>query len=269
MTTQLDGTVALVTGASSGIGEASARELARRGATVALAARRKDRLDKVAKDIQADGGRALVIELDVTVQQQVIDAVEHTVAELGRLDTVVSNAGVMLIGPVQGAPTEEWERMLSVNLKGTLYLAHAALPHLLAAAQSSSRQVADMVVIGSVAGRVETPNWAVYTMTKHGLRAFTEAFRKEVGDRRVRVSTIEPGAVATELGMHFRPEIAAHVGPQFFGREVLEAEDVADAVAYVVTRRGRVGIHDLFLGPTTFDCTTLEVVPPVDVAALA
>src|SRR5215212_6835359 len=125
MTATLDGTVALVTGASSGIGEATARALAGHGAAVALAARRSDRLDALAAQIGAGGGRALAIEADVTDQGQAIAAVERTVAELGRLDTVINNAGVMLLGPIVDAPTEEWDRMVALNVNGLLYVSHA------------------------------------------------------------------------------------------------------------------------------------------------
>src|SRR5215218_5471768 len=147
MTATLDGTVALVTGASSGIGAATARALAGRGAAVAVAARRTDRLDTLVSAIGAGGGRALAIETDVTDQEQAIAAVERTVSELGRLDTVINNAGVMLLGPVVDAPTEEWERMVSINVNGLLYIAHAALPHLLAAAEGEPRRVSDLVNI--------------------------------------------------------------------------------------------------------------------------
>src|SRR5438876_3661169 len=124
---RLEGTVALVTGASSGIGEATARELARQGAAVAVVARRKDRLDALAEKIEGEGGRAVPIEADVTDQGQAVDAVERTVRELGRLDTLVNNAGVMLLGPIEGAPVEEWDRMIALNLQGVLYCTHAAL----------------------------------------------------------------------------------------------------------------------------------------------
>ena len=154
MAERLDGTVALITGASSGIGEATARALAAQGAAVALAARRKDRLEQLAEAIRGNGGQALVIETDVIDKTQAQAAIERTVAELGRLDTLVNNAGVMLLGPVEGAPLEEWDRMVQLNVLGLLYVAHAALPHLLKAAEDSSRRVADMVNISSVAGRV-------------------------------------------------------------------------------------------------------------------
>ena len=134
---RLDGTVALVTGASSGIGEATARALAAQGAAVAVVARRKDRLDALAHAIEADGGRALAIEADITGQEQAQAAVAQAVEGLGRLDTVINNAGVMLLGPVEDAPTDEWDRMIDLNLKGLLYVAHAALPHLQSAAAAS------------------------------------------------------------------------------------------------------------------------------------
>ena len=149
----LEGTVALVTGASSGIGAATASALAAQGAAVALAARRKDRLEALAAGIRDQGGSALVLECDVTQEQQATDAVARTVTELGRLDTLINNAGVMLLGPVVGAPLSEWQQMVELNVLGLLYCAHAALPHLLHAAKDSPRQVADMVNISSVAGR--------------------------------------------------------------------------------------------------------------------
>lgn len=150
-TEALNGTVALVTGASSGIGEATALELAGRGATVAIVARRADRLQDLASRISDGGGRALVLEADVTSQELAQQAVERTVDELGRLDTLVNNAGMMLLGPAVDAPLKEWEQMVDINVKGSLYCAHAALPHLLRAAQDGPRQVADMVNISSVA----------------------------------------------------------------------------------------------------------------------
>jgi NADP-dependent 3-hydroxy acid dehydrogenase YdfG len=154
MAERLDSTVALITGASSGIGEAAALALAGHGATVALAARRADRLDALARTIRDQGGTALVLPLDITDQAQATAAVERTVAELGRLDTLVNNAGVMLLGPAVGAPLEEWQRMVELNVLALLYCAHAALPHLLKAAEDSPRRVADMVNISSVAGRL-------------------------------------------------------------------------------------------------------------------
>jgi NADP-dependent 3-hydroxy acid dehydrogenase YdfG len=250
MTERLDGTVALVTGASSGIGEATARELARRGATVAIAARRKDRLDALAQEIKQAGGSALALEADVTEREQVQRLVGEAVDRLGRLDIVVNNAGVMLLGPICDAPTEEWERMLDVNVKGVLYVADAALPHLLQAAEREPRRVADLVNISSVAGRVARRNSGVYNVTKHGVGAFSESLRQEVTSRHVRVSVVEPGAVATELASHIRDEIRDQMVDRFAGIEQLEAADIADAIAYIVTRPRRVAINELLIRPT-------------------
>ena len=250
MTGRLDGTVALVTGASSGIGAATARTLAAEGAAVALAARRKDRLDELAAEIGGSGGRALVLETDVTDQQQAIDAVDRTVAELGRLDTVVNNAGVMLLGPIVDAPVEEWDRMVALNVQGLLYVAHAAVPHLLAAADDGPRRVSDLVNISSVAGRVARLGSGVYNLTKHGVGAFSESLRQEVTGRHVRVSLVEPGAVSTELATHLRPEIREQSLKRFAGIERLEADDIADAIAYIVTRPRHVAINELLVRPT-------------------
>jgi NADP-dependent 3-hydroxy acid dehydrogenase YdfG len=250
MADRLDGTVALVTGASSGIGAASARELARLGAGVVLAARRRERLDELAGEIAADGGGALAIELDVTDQAAVIAAVEAAVGWRGRLDTVVNNAGVMLLGPAVGAPTEEWDRMISLNLSGLLYVAHAALPHLLRAAGGEPRGVADLVNISSVAGRVARAGSGVYNLTKHGVGAFSESLRQEVTERHVRVSVVEPGAVETELADHIRPEIREQMMGRFSGVERLAAGDIADAIGYIVSRPRRVAINELLIRPT-------------------
>ncbi|MGZ4191378.1 MAG: SDR family NAD(P)-dependent oxidoreductase [Solirubrobacteraceae bacterium] len=247
---ELTGTVALVTGASSGIGEATAVALAEQGATVALAARRRDRIDTLAARIADGGGTALAIEADVGIQEQAEALVERTVSELGRLDTVVNNAGVMLLGPAVDAPLEEWERMIDVNVKGLLYCAHAALPHLLAAAQDSPRRVADMVNISSVAGRVARSGSGVYNLTKHGVGAFSESLRQEVTGRDVRVSLVEPGAVATELASHNRPEIREQMQQRFGNIERMQSEDIADAIAYIVTRPWRVAINEMLIRPT-------------------
>jgi NADP-dependent 3-hydroxy acid dehydrogenase YdfG len=248
MTSTLEGTVALVTGASSGIGAATAKALAGHGAAVALAARRKDRLDALAGEIRDEGGTAFVLESDVTDQEQATDAVERTVAELGRLDTLVNNAGVMLLGPAVGAPLDEWQRMVELNVLGLLYCAHAALPHLLHAAEGGPRQVADMVNISSVAGRVARVGNGAYSLTKHGVGAFSESLRQEVTKRYVRISLVEPGATATELASHNRPEILEGIRGQFGAR--MEAEDIADAIAYIVTRPRHVAINEILIRPT-------------------
>jgi NADP-dependent 3-hydroxy acid dehydrogenase YdfG len=250
MASTLKDTVSLVTGASSGIGEATALALAREGSTVAIAARRRERLDELAQRIEGEGGRALVIEADVGSEEQARTAVERTVSELGRLDTLINNAGVMLLGPIENAPLEEWERMLSVNVAGLLYCAHAALPHLLRAAEDGPRQVSDLVNISSVAGRVARAGSGVYNLTKHGVGAFSESLRQEVTQRHLRVSLVEPGAVETELPTHNRPEIREQIGKTFGDVERLQAEDIADAIIYIVTRPRRVAVNELLIRPT-------------------
>ncbi|HKB32008.1 MAG TPA: SDR family NAD(P)-dependent oxidoreductase [Streptosporangiaceae bacterium] len=250
MADRLDGTVALITGASSGIGEATAVELAALGASVALAARRADRLVALAAKIRGQGGTALVLATDVTSQQQASEAVERTVSELGRLDTLVNNAGAMLLGPVVGAPLAEWQRMVELNLLGLLYCAHAAVPHLLSAAAEDPRHVADMVNISSVAGRVVRNGSAVYNATKHGVGAFSESLRQEVARQHIRVSLVEPGATATELASHNRPEIQGQIRQRFGSTQRLHAADIAEAIGFVVTRPRRVAVNEMLVRPT-------------------
>ena len=246
----LTGTTALVTGASSGIGAATAVALAAQGAAVSLVARRRDRLQDLARRIEADGGTALVLEADVTDREQAQGAVEETVSRLGRLDVLVNNAGVMLLGPAEHAPVEEWQRMVELNVLGLMYCASAALPHLLAAAQDGPRQVSDMVNISSVAGRVARSGSGVYNATKFGVGAFSESLRQEFTRRHVRVSLVEPGAVETELASHNRPEVLEGLHKRFAAMERLQSQDIADAVEYVVTRPRHVAINELLVRPT-------------------
>jgi NADP-dependent 3-hydroxy acid dehydrogenase YdfG len=250
MAAPLDGTVALVTGASSGIGEATARALAAQGAKVAVAARRLERLESLASEIGGEGHTALAIESDITEQEQAVAAVGRTVGELGRLDIVVNNAGQMLLGPIENAPTEEWDRMIDLNLKGLVNTTHAALPHLLAAAEDSPRNCADLVNISSVAGRVARAGSGVYNLTKHGVGAFSESFRQEFAKRRVRSTIVEPGAVDTELTDHIRDEIRERTRERFAGIRMLAVADVADAIAYAVTRPWHVSLNEILIRPT-------------------
>jgi len=250
MTDRLDGTVALVTGASSGIGAATATMLANRGAAVALAARRQDRLEALAAGIRQQGGTVLALESDITAEHRATEAVERTVAELGRLDILVNNAGVMLLGPVEGAPLAEWRRMVELNVLGLLYCAHAALPHLLQAAEDGPRRVADLVNVSSVAGRVARNGSGVYNLTKHGVGALSESLRQEVTKRHVRVSLVEPGATETELAGHNRPEVLETMRTRFAGMERMQAEDIADAIPYIVTRPRHVAVNEILIRPT-------------------
>ncbi|MEV4419080.1 SDR family NAD(P)-dependent oxidoreductase [Patulibacter sp. NPDC049589] len=250
MASRLTGTAALVTGASSGIGEATALSLAVEGAAVALVARRGDRLEALAERIRGAGARAHVIVADVTDREAAQGAVAEAVEQFGRLDTVINNAGVMLLGPIEGAPLEEWERMLALNVQGLMYVAHAALPHLLSAASSDPRGVADLVNVSSVAGRVARSGSAVYNATKHAVGAFSEGLRQEVTERHVRVSLVEPGAVATELTDHLSDAAKEGFRTRFDGVETLRSEDISDAISYLVTRPRHVAINELLIRPT-------------------
>ena len=248
---KLSGTAALVTGASSGIGAATSRQLAELGACVALVARRRDRLEEVAAEIDKAGGTALVVEADITDRTQAEAAVRQAVERFGRLDTLVNNAGLMLLGAVVGMDPEEWERMIAINVQGMLYTTHAALPQLLQAAEEGPRRVADIVNISSIAGRVAWNGYGVYSLTKFGVNGFTESLRQELTRRHVRVGLVEPGGVATELGSHNKPEVREGMIDPFYERtEVLAPEDIADGVAYMVSRPRHTAISELWIMPT-------------------
>jgi NADP-dependent 3-hydroxy acid dehydrogenase YdfG len=247
VSTPLKNTVALVTGSSSGIGAATARRLAAEGAAVALVARRRERLEELASAIRADGGTALVVQADVTSRQQAEAAVQQAVAELGRLDTLINNAGVMLLGPALDAPADEWDAMVSLNVQGMLYVTHAALPHLVRAAADPPRRVADLVTISSTAGRVARPGSAVYNLTKFGVTGFSEALRQEMLGRRVRVSVVEPGTVDTELVSHLSQDIRQAAESQIGSIEPLRPDDIADTVAFIVTRDRRVAVNEILV----------------------
>ena len=241
----LSGKVAAITGASSGIGEATAETLARAGAAVALAARRTDRIDALAEKINGAGGRAIAIETDVGDEGQANAFVNRANEELGRLDILVNNAGVMLLGPVVGADTSEWRRMIDVNLLGLLYCTHAALP--IMGAQGSGH----IVNVSSVAGRFANFGSAVYNLTKFGVNAFSEALRQEVTPANVIVTVIEPGFVATELQGHNTHPLVLDAMEQMrkdIG-EPLEASDIAEAILYAVGGPARVAVNEVLVRP--------------------
>ncbi|MFX0574512.1 SDR family NAD(P)-dependent oxidoreductase [Nocardia nepalensis] len=250
MTPRLDRTVALVTGASSGIGRATALELARHGAAVAVVGRREDRLADLATEITGAGGRALVVPADVTDPTAAAEAVDKTVAGLGRLDILVNNAGLMLLGPAPGADLADWRRMVDINLMGLMYCTHAAVPHLVEAAAQEPRRVADIINIGSLAGRRAFAMSAVYCATKFGVGAFSEALRQELAHQHVRVSVVEPGSVDTELRDHNDPAIQQQLAAAFGGIDRLQSQDIADTVGYIVTRPRHVAVGELLVRPT-------------------
>ena len=243
----LAGTAALVTGASSGIGAATAVALGRQGSRVALVARRKDRLDAVRQRICDQGGVALALEADISDRRQATGAVERAVAEFGRLDTLVNNAGIMLLGSALRSSVDDWERMVALNVMGALYVTHAALPHLVSAAEGSPRLVADVVNVSSTAGRIARPGAGVYALTKFGLAAFSESLRQECISRRVRVSVVEPGTVDTEIVSHVGEDVREAVQSQVGSIEPLLPEDVAETVVHIVTRDRRVAVNEVLV----------------------
>jgi clavulanate-9-aldehyde reductase len=243
MTTDLSNQVVAITGASSGIGEATALACVRAGASVALAARRIERIEQLAERILAEGGRAIAIQTDVGVEEQAQAFIRRSHAELGRLDVLVNNAGVMLLGPIEKAPTEEWRRMIDANVFGVLYCTHAALP--LMREQGSGH----IVNVSSVAGRVARAGSGVYNLTKFGIGAFSESLRQEAVPLGVKVTLIEPGAVATELPMHNRPEILGEMAKRFEGVTPLAADDIAKAVLYAIGEPANVSVGELLIRP--------------------
>jgi clavulanate-9-aldehyde reducatase len=245
MAGSLERRVAAITGASSGIGEATALALAREGAAVALGARRKDRLEELAERIESEGGQALALEVDVSDEGQARRFVETAHKELGGLSILVNNAGVMLLGPVEGANPDDWRRMLGVNLYGVLWCTHATLPLM---RQEGGGHI---VNVSSTAGRRADAGGAVYNMTKWGVTAFSEALRQEALHADIRVTCIEPGFVETELQGHNDPAVRERIEKmrERIG-DVLRAEDIADAILFAVSRPAHVSLNEILVRPT-------------------
>jgi len=240
----LDGEVALVTGASSGIGEATAEALADAGASVALAARRESELEAVADHIEAEGGEVLVVPTDVTDEEQVEAMVETTVSELGGLDILVNNAGVMLLEAVESADTDDWRQMIEVNLLGLMSATKTALPAL-------SDGTGHVVNISSIAGRQSMATGSGYNATKFGVNGFTEAFRQEVTDDGVRTTIVEPGLVDTELADHIPDdEIKSQTEEWLESIEPLTGEDIARSIRFAVSQPQHVSLNELLIRPT-------------------
>ena len=245
MKQRLQDRVALVTGASSGIGEATALALAEQGAKVAIAARREDRLQALAARLRAAGAEPLVLVADLLDEHAAQRIVAETQAHFGRLDILVNNAGVMYLEPIVEADLGRWRRMLELNVLSLIASTQAALPGMIA------RRDGHIVNVASTAGRFANPNAAAYAATKFGVVAFSEALRREVYKDNIRVSVIEPGAVATELRDHI-----GHAGVQQAtntwaeGMRQLQAEDVAEVIAFCVTRPAHVNINEVLLRPT-------------------
>ena len=246
---RLDGKVALVTGASSGIGEATALALAAEGARVAAAARRRDRLEALVKRIEERGGQALPLVVDVANEAQVREMVQRTRDTWGRVDILVNDAGVAHLGPIDGANTQDWREMISVNLLGLMYAIHEVLPLM------KTQGRGHIVNLSSVAGRTAREGSAVYNATKWGVGGFSEALRQEVEKQHIRVTLIEPGVVATEM-QHYLTEQAATDQTLAWIRSIppLKVEDIAAAIVYVVTQPPQVDVNELLIRPTEPVC---------------
>jgi NADP-dependent 3-hydroxy acid dehydrogenase YdfG len=244
----LRGKVAIITGASSGIGEATAKELAKQGMNVALVARRKDRLNALAKEIQTNGnGKAFVVEADITDKAVCQRVVNQVLKEWKQVDMLVNNAGVMLLGPTVSAPLEEWVQMIHLNLLGLMYMTYATLPIM------RKQKSGHLINISSVAGRTVNAGSGVYNATKWGVNAFTESLRQEFVDEKnsIRTTIIEPGAVETELASHNRPEVQETLKARWKGMDKkLESEDIARAILYAVSQPVHVNVNEILIRPT-------------------
>lgn len=239
-------TVAVVTGASSGIGRATARTLAEKGVRVALGARRRERLEGLAAEIGDAGGQAIPYAVDVSCRQECEDFTRHVINEWGRIDILVNNAGLMPLSFVKNLHVDEWDRMVDVNIKGVLYCTAAVLPHMLAAKSGH------IVNVSSVAGRIVFPAGSVYCATKHAVTAFSEGLRQELSVRKnIRVTCIEPGVVATELTDTITDQSLQGFVENSKKMEALQSQDIADAIAYAVSSPGHVNVNEVLIRPVT------------------
>jgi NADP-dependent 3-hydroxy acid dehydrogenase YdfG len=241
----LDGKVVVVTGASSGIGEATVRALAAEGAAVVAGARRKERLDELVDEVTRGGGKAIAAECDVTDEEQAHELVQRAVEEYGRIDVLVNNAGVMLLSTVGKGLSDQWRQMFEVNVMGLLYATDAAIGRM------KEQGSGHLVNISSVAGRkVTRDSSGVYAGSKHAVGAISEGLRQELLEDNIRVTVVEPGAVATELPDHITDEDAKESLGGLLNLEILQAEDIANAIVYAVTQPERVSVNEILIRPT-------------------
>ena len=238
--------VVIITGASSGIGEKTARKLSAEGAITVLVARRKERIDALTQEINSSGGSAMAIVADITDNEVCKSVINQVKDRYGKIDVLVNNAGVMLIGQWNEASVEEWESMVKVNLLGLMYMTHAALPEM------NKNGTGHIVNVSSVSGRTTKPGSSAYNSTKWGVNAFTDAIRQELSQSKsgIRTTLIEPGAVETELINHNRPEIRERLSKNYVNMVRLQPEDIADAIAYAISRPARVSINEMLIRPT-------------------
>lgn len=244
MDRNIEGKVVVITGASSGLGEATARHLAGQGARVVLGARRAERIGALAREIAGAGGQARAVATDVTQPEQVQRLVDDTVQAFGRLDVLLNNAGLMPHSPLERRRIADWDRMIDVNLKGVLYGIAAALPHM-------QRQKAGHIInVSSVAGHKVNPGGAVYSATKTAVRVLSEGLRQEVKPWNIRTTIISPGAVATALPQSAtEPDVAANL-QQFYEEYAIPADSFARCVAFAISQPDEVDINEILFRPT-------------------
>lgn len=245
MNKPLSGKVALVTGASSGIGEATAIALADAGAAVALSARRADRLEALVGRIEGAGGKAIGLPGDMTVEAEAIRAVEDTVARLGRIDILINSAGIMQMGGVEGVDLDEYRRVFDINVFGTLYCSSAAVPHML------RQGGGDIINITSLAARKGGPGTNSYSASKHAANSMTDAMRQELGDRNIRVAILMPGATSTEVGDGIsdpagRKAIQAHVSKD----GAVQPSEIGETIVFMLAMPRHVNISEISIRPT-------------------
>lgn len=241
---KLDGKVAIVTGASSGIGEATAEALAAEGASVVVAARREDRLQDLVGRIEGNGGKVLSVACDVTNEEQAHALIERAEGEFGRVDILVNNAGVMLLSRIDKGLSDQWRQMFDVNVLGLLYATDAAI-------RVMKRQGSGHIVnISSVAGRKVRATGGVYSGTKWAVNAISEALRMELQEDGIRITIVEPGAVKTELTEHITDEDALDAMSGLLSLDILKSEDIANSIVYAVTQPENVSVNEILIRPT-------------------
>jgi NADP-dependent 3-hydroxy acid dehydrogenase YdfG len=245
MRSNIEGKIVVITGASSGMGEAAARHLSAQGATVALGARRIARLQALAGEITAAGGNALAVETDVTNRGQVQRLVDTAVETYGRIDVLINNAGIMPLSPLERLNVEEWDRMIDVNLKGVLYGIAAALPHM------KKQKSGHIINLSSVAGHKLFGGSAVYSATKFGVRALSEGLRQEVKPYKIRTTIISPGAVRTELLDHISEADVQQANREYVGQVGVPADSFARVVAFAISQPEELDINEILFRPTS------------------
>ncbi len=244
MSANIEGKVVVITGASSGLGEATARHLSTQGAIVVLGARRADRIRSLADELTKRGTKALAIRTDVTQVDQVKRLADEAVQTYGRIDVMLNNAGLMALSPLERLKIDDWDRMIDVNIKGTLYGIAAALPYM------KEQQSGHIINVSSVAGHKVRPNGAVYSATKFAVRALSEGLRQEVKPYNIRTTVISPGAVATELPDSITEQDIAKNIQEFYEAYAIPADSFARAVAFAMSQPEDVDINEILFRPT-------------------